>query len=683
MSIVKREGLGRPMTWPELDGNFATVQTLTDQASVSANAAATQAQAAGVFADNASVSEQAAANSAQEASAAAEVKVNELVEALSEVTGSGMIGHEYSDPGRPTTVADELRELRDNAVVTPAPAIQDVPYYIAAMRDSSDYSILADGTTADRYLHSPRIVVDMGGRYHSVHSEGLMHGYGGLVPPNAVSPQGRIMYKFSDDQGRTWSPEQVVCVSLPDDAPGMFRTVFDCIIGVCPSGRLAVGVTDIVPPSAQWGINTGQTKYRMFVCDTRGDLNGDGSVAWVEKPIFFTAYNDYARLYCERIKMIPKQGGGWRMAFTDYRKVAGGGDLLVRSFWVSDDEFETPPVELSKISNLQNSANETDFAFFDERLGYCWARGGGEMHKTINGGATWTFVGNSTNYTRQLWETGGLVAPTLDAVWSGGKPYLLGSYSHRGAGPDGPRWLIASLTDIQEFENRVALGQQFTPWGINYFSGPTVSGPGGYTSGLLFNDGALVYVDCTETTVSPITNFMRSDIRIVRSNAKPWFPTQGGIMLGTNISRLNEYRNNELPFVPRLEGSTTAGTPTYSSQAGYNVRIGHMAFVDAEMIVTAYTGIAGNLSIRGLPFAPLTTLGFNPSSIRVDVIGALASGFSATDRIVALLLSSSNQIQLYKKSNTGSVVALTTSDLGTSFNIRISGHYYCANEGLA
>jgi hypothetical protein len=601
---------------------------------------------------------------------------------LTQVAGTEMIGHEYSDPGRPTVLAAELRELRDFANTDPLPAVQDIPYYITAMRDASDYSILANGATSDRYLHSPRIVVDVQGRYHQVHSRGLMHGYGGLVPPAAVSPQGEIIYSFSDDKGRTWSPEQVICVALPDDEPGMFRTVFDCIIGVCPSGRLAVGVTDIVPPSAQWGVDTGQTKYRWLINDTRGELNGDGSIAWVDKGVFFTAFNDYARLYAERIKMVPKAGGGWRMMFTDYRKVEGGGDLLVRSYWVSDDEFETAPVEFSQIASLENSSNETDVAFVDADLGYAIARGGGEMHVTRDAGATWQLVGNSSNYSRQLWEAGGLVAPVIDFVWKGGKPYLFLAYSHRGAGPDGPRFAVASLTDLQAFENAVALGQLFTPWGIPYLVGPNVSGPGGYNSALLFESGATVYVDCTETTVSPITGFMRSDVRIVRTNAGPLFPTQGGLMLGTNVSRLNEYRNNEIPFVPRLEGATAAGTPTYSSAAGYNVRIGHMAFVDAEMIVTAYTGITGDLLIRGLPFAPLN-VGFNPASIRVEVIGALAGGFAASDRVVALLLPTTNQIRLYKKANTGGLVALTLADLGAAFNVRISGNYYCANEGLS
>lgn len=612
---------------------------------------------------------------------AGEFVVQRLADSVDENNGSEMVGHRHARTGRPTKVSAELRELRRNAIQEANPAMQSTPYYITAMRDESDYSIVASGADADRYHHSPRIVRDASGRLHQAYSKALFHGFLNSTPEDPVDPQGVAIYRFSDDEGRTWSPEQVVAVALPRDMPDMPRTIFDVHIGVCPSARLAIVVSDIVPPSLQWDMYTGQTKYRWLINDTRGELNSDGSIAWVDKGVFHTADGDYARIYCERIKQVPKAGGGFRMAFTDYRKVSGGGDALVRSFWTSDDEFETAPVERSQIAALENSANETDFCFVDAEFGYAIARGGGEMHVTRDGGESWTRIGNSTNYTRQLWEAGGLIAPIIDTVWRGGKPYVLMGYSHRGAGPDGPRWLVASVTDLLNFENAVALGQQFTPWGKNYISGPNVSGPGGYNSAIHYPDGGLVYVDCTETGASPVTGFTRSDVRIVRTSSAPWFPNQGGIMVGSNISRLNQYNENEVPFVPRLEGAATAGTPAYASAIGYNIRIGRVAHIDAEMIVNAYTGMAGDLLIRGLPFAPLN-VGFNPASIKVEVVNALAGGFPASDHVVALLLSTTNQIRLYKKSNSGNLVPLTLSDLGAAFNVRISGHYYCANEGL-
>jgi len=561
------------------------------------------------------------------------------------------------------------------------PAMQETRYYITSMRDDSDYSVVFSGADGDCYYHSPRIVRDAGGRYHAVASRSQAgHGFGNSTPANPIDPQGVAVYKFSDD-GRRWGPEQVIATALPPDMPDTPRMIFDVHIGICPSGMLVAVATDIPPPSQQWERYTGQAKYRAFRCPTRGELKQDGTTAWEERGTFFEADSDYARIYGERIKALTLPDGTVRMFFTDYRKVSGGGDATVRSFWTFDDDLDSMPIERSKISNLTSSANETDVCFVGPDLGWAIARPNGEAQVTRDGGNSWSPIGNASNYSRQLWETGGLTAPVWDVVWRAGKPYVVMGYSHRGAGPDGPRWLVASVTDMLNLENAVALGQLYTPWGRNNFSGPTVSGPGGYNSGIMFPDGGLVYVDCTEIGASPTTGYTRADVRIVRSNASSWFPDFGGLLLGSNLSRLTQYNDNEMPFVPRLEGATTAGTPAYSSAVGHNVRIGRVAYVQAELIATAYTGITGTLLLRGLPFAPLV-VGFNPDSIKVTVVNGLAPGFPATDHIVALLLPSTNQLALYRKSNAGGLVSLTLSDLGAAFNVRISGFYFCANEGL-
>lgn len=53
MTIVKRESLGRPLTWEELDGNFEDVELLINQAASAISIAQTQAQAAEGFANQA------------------------------------------------------------------------------------------------------------------------------------------------------------------------------------------------------------------------------------------------------------------------------------------------------------------------------------------------------------------------------------------------------------------------------------------------------------------------------------------------------------------------------------------------------------------------------------------------------------------------------------------------------
>src|SRR5690606_28364662 len=101
--------------------------------------------------------------------------------------GSGMVGHRYETPGREAKVSTELIELR-TAGLLPNKAAMQSTRYTTSVRDDSDYSVVASGEAADRYHHSPRIVRDAAGRLHLVYSRGLMHGYGGLVPPAAVDP---------------------------------------------------------------------------------------------------------------------------------------------------------------------------------------------------------------------------------------------------------------------------------------------------------------------------------------------------------------------------------------------------------------------------------------------------------------------------------------------------------------
>lgn len=75
MTIIKRADLGRPLTWDELDNNFAQVDSLVTTASTAVETATTQAQAASGFAMQASQSSQDAQTAAASAGSAAEAAV--------------------------------------------------------------------------------------------------------------------------------------------------------------------------------------------------------------------------------------------------------------------------------------------------------------------------------------------------------------------------------------------------------------------------------------------------------------------------------------------------------------------------------------------------------------------------------------------------------------------------------
>ncbi len=65
---------------------------------------------------------------------------------------------------------------------------------------------------------------------------------------------------------------------------------------------------------------------------------------------------------------------------------------------------------------------------------------------------------------------------------------------------------------------------------------------------------------------------------------------------------------DEGTWTPTIFGSGTAGTPTYSTQNGSYTRIGRKVFCEAYVVTTAKTGIAGNVSIGGLPFTIKSTV---------------------------------------------------------------------------
>ena len=55
-------------------------------------------------------------------------------------------------------------------------------------------------------------------------------------------------------------------------------------------------------------------------------------------------------------------------------------------------------------------------------------------------------------------------------------------------------------------------------------------------------------------------------------------------------------------WTPAFAGSTTAGTPTYTTQAGRYWKIASLVLVQFSVVVSALGGAAGNALITGLPY---------------------------------------------------------------------------------
>jgi len=56
-------------------------------------------------------------------------------------------------------------------------------------------------------------------------------------------------------------------------------------------------------------------------------------------------------------------------------------------------------------------------------------------------------------------------------------------------------------------------------------------------------------------------------------------------------------------WTPVIEGTTTAGTGTYTVQSGRYTKIGNRVFFDCNVVWSAHTG-TGNMYLAGFPFVP-------------------------------------------------------------------------------
>lgn len=87
-----------------------------------------------------------------------------------------------------------------------------------------------------------------------------------------------------------------------------------------------------------------------------------------------------------------------------------------------------------------------------------------------------------------------------------------------------------------------------------------------------------------------------------------------GVSNGAGSISLSVTGYDEGTFTPGIEGSSTAGTPTYSIQQGRYIKIGNTVMVSGVVRWSALSGSAGNLRLTGLPFTVLNQAGYFPAS---------------------------------------------------------------------
>lgn len=141
----------------------------------------------------------------------------------------------------------------------------------------------------------------------------------------------------------------------------------------------------------------------------------------------------------------------------------------------------------------------------------------------------------------------------------------------------------------------------------------------------------------------------------------------GGVYLGGTgaANYLDDYE--EGTFTPVIEGITTAGTGTYTTQVGKYVKIGNLVHCIIYINVDAHTG-TGNMLINGLPFTSVTQAGVT--------IGDTTSLTKPADSVVmASTYYTTAKIRLFTVSTTSTAQNMTELAMDTDFSIALSVTY--------
>ena len=129
---------------------------------------------------------------------------------------------------------------------------------------------------------------------------------------------------------------------------------------------------------------------------------------------------------------------------------------------------------------------------------------------------------------------------------------------------------------------------------------------------------------------------------------------------------LDDYE--EGTFTPAVQGSTTAGTATYSIQTGQYTKIGNRVLFNLRIIYTGGTG-TGNLRVGGLPFTSNNNMaGAATSIIAENIAGAALYVFTA-------LVGTNTTYVGVDQLPTGGGGAITTA-YDVAGDIQIAGHYF-------
>ena len=128
------------------------------------------------------------------------------------------------------------------------------------------------------------------------------------------------------------------------------------------------------------------------------------------------------------------------------------------------------------------------------------------------------------------------------------------------------------------------------------YGGSTFTLPAGKFADFWY-DGAVWRVDSSDLISASAPTFTGLVDISASSAGRIKFPATAN--LSTNANTIDDYE--EGLWTPVIEGTSSSGVGTYSSQAGVYTKIGNIVHVAFLIIWTAHTG-TGNITVTGLPF---------------------------------------------------------------------------------
>lgn len=221
-------------------------------------------------------------------------------------------------------------------------------------------------------------------------------------------------------------------------------------------------------------------------------------------------------------------------------------------------------------------------------------------------------------------------------------------------------------------------GATITAGGLTVTAGDVTATGGGSLTGTWTDLGSVTTVDINGGTIDGATigatTPAAADFTTVDTTDNITVGSGKGIAVNGGSDYLDEFVL-KTSFTPTIYGATTAGTPTYVTQAGHYWRTGNTINFYADVEISAIGGMVGNIRIAGLPFNAAAT---TPNFQATVLIGFYAnvSLSSPYHHVTGMVQNSANFVDLQKSSASGSsavqdtdLTATTRFILGGSYNI--------------